>query len=99
MWPPAYSSHFSGRFFQQFVDEGLIRLVLFGGEAAELGEQSWGDADGDELLGVTRSGPSDAAGTMQFFVGGFGNVGEINVIIGAAIRHTLFALCGSPVAR
>ena len=77
------------------MDEGLVGLVLLGGEAAELREQSWSDADGDELFGVPRPGPSDAAGTLKVFVGGFGNVGEIN----SAIRHMLSALCGLPAAR
>ena len=34
------------------MDEGLIGLVLLGGEAAELGEDARGDADGDELFGA-----------------------------------------------
>ncbi len=85
------------------MDVGLVRLVLFGGEAAELGEQARGDADGDELFGVTGAGASDAAGTPEFLVGGFGNVGEINWTLfptsGAAIRRMLSALCGLPAAR
>lgn len=63
--------------FQQFVDEGLVGLGLFGGEAAELRQQLWINTDGDELLSVTCSGPSDPPGALQFFVSGFGNVGEI----------------------
>jgi len=33
---------------EEFVDEGLIGLGLFGGEAAKLGEETRSDADGNE---------------------------------------------------
>ena len=88
--------HFpSGGFLEQFVDEGLVGLRLLGGEAADLRQQSWLNADRDELLGAAGPGPSNSAGALQFLVGGFRNVGEIN----AAIRHMLCALCGSPAVR
>jgi hypothetical protein len=38
------------------VDEGLVGLGLLGGHAAEAGKQLRGDANGDELFGVSRSG-------------------------------------------
>ena len=85
--------------FQQFVNERLVRLALLGGEATELRQQSRSNADGDELLGVPCLRPSDAPGTLEFFVGGFGDVGEINFAIRAAIWNMLSALCGLPVAR
>ena len=85
----------AGGFFEEFVDEGLAGLGLRGGHAAKLAEQLRGDADGDELLGVSRGGAADPAGAAEFRVGGFGNVGEVEL----AIRHRLCAPCGSPGAR
>ena len=64
------------------MDECLVGFVLLGGEAAELGEQARVNTDGDELLGAAGSGASDAAGALQFFVGGFGDVGEIDFPFG-----------------
>lgn len=35
---------FAGGFFQELVDKSLVGLGLFGGAAAELAEEFWGDA-------------------------------------------------------
>ena len=64
-------------------------------EAAELREQTRIDADSDELFRVPGPGPPDAAGTVQFFPGGFGNVRKVD----PAIPHRLYALSGSRAAR
>ena len=77
------------------MDEGLVGLGLFGGHAAEAAEQLRGNANGDELFGVSRCGAADSAGTAQFGIGRFGNVGEIEF----AIRHRLGVPCGSPDER
>jgi len=74
---------FPGAFFEQFVDERLVGLGLLGGHAPELAEQLRGDADGDELLRVSRGRAADPAGAAEFGVGGFGNVGRVEL----AIRH------------
>ena len=84
-------------FFQQFVDECLIGLVLLGGEAPELGEQSRVNADGDELLGAAGSRASDAAGALQFLVSGFGDVGKNNFPFGP-LAHARGSDC-LPAAR
>jgi len=86
---------FAGGFFEEFVDEGLVGLGLLGGHAAELTEQLRGDANGDELFCVSRSGAADSAGAAQFGIGRFGNVGKVEL----AIRHRLGVPCGSPGAR
>ena len=91
----AGSGDFAGGFFEEVVDQGLVRFGLFGGHAAELAEQLGGDADGDELLGATRDGASDAARAAQLSVGGFRNVGEVD----AAIWNRPCALCASRGAR
>ena len=87
--------YFAGGFFKEFVDEGLLGFGLLGGHATELAEQLRGDADGDELFGVSRSGPANSASATQFGVGRCRKVGEVEL----AIRHRLCALCGSPGAR
>jgi hypothetical protein len=86
---------FAGGFFEEFVDEGLVGFGLPGGHAAEPAEELRGDANGDELLGVSGSGAADSAGAAEFGIGGFGNVGEVEL----AIRHRLGVPCGSPGAR
>ncbi len=86
---------FAGGFFEEFVDESLVGLGLLGGHAAELAEQLRGDANGDELFRVSRSGAADSAGAAQFGIGRFRNVREVEL----AIRHRLGALCESPGAR
>jgi len=77
------------------VDECLIGLRLFGGQAAELGEQPRSNADGNQLLGVTGHGASDAARAAELFVGSFRNISEVQ----AAIRHMPGVLCALPGAR
>jgi hypothetical protein len=57
---------FAGGFFQEFVDEDLVGLGLFGGHAAKLAEKFWGDADGDELFGVAGGGAADSASAAEF---------------------------------
>src|SRR6266851_3587489 len=81
----------AGGFFEEFADEGLAGLGLLGGHAAKLAEQLRGDADGDELLGVSRGWAAKPAGAAQLGGGGFGNAGEVEL----AIRHRLCAPCGS----
>jgi hypothetical protein len=73
----------------------LVGLGLFGGHAAELTEEFWGDTDGDELFGVAGGGSADAAGAAEFGGGGFWDVGEIEL----AIRCRLCALGVSPGER
>ncbi len=85
----------AGGFFKEFVDEGLVGFGLPGGHAAELAEQLRGDANGDELFCVSRSGAADSASAAQFGAGRFRNVGEVEL----AIRHRLGVPCGSPGAR
>ena len=46
------------------MDEGLVRLGLFGGHASELVEKPGGDADGNQLLGITGDRTTDAAGAV-----------------------------------
>jgi hypothetical protein len=60
---------FAGGFFEEFVDEGLVGFGLPGGHAAETAEELRGDANGDELLGVSRSGAADSAGAAEFGIG------------------------------
>ncbi len=60
---------FAGGFFEEFVDEGLVGLGLSSGHAAELAEQLRGDANGDELFCVSRSGAADSASAAQFGIG------------------------------
>src|SRR5271163_3405452 len=59
------SDDFGGGFFEEFVDQGLVGLGLLGGHAAELAEKFWGDADGDELLGVAGGGGGRKARKKQ----------------------------------
>src|SRR5260370_38316786 len=51
----------AGGFFEEFVDEGLVGFGLLGGHAAELAEELRGDANGDELFCVSRSGAANSA--------------------------------------
>ena len=51
------------------MDEGLIGFGLPGGHAAKLAEQLRRDANGDELLGVSRSGAADSASAAEFGIG------------------------------
>jgi hypothetical protein len=86
---------FAGGFFEEFVDEGLVGLGLLGGHAAELAEELRGDANGDELFGVSRNGAADSTSAAQFGICRFGNAGEVEL----AIRHRLGVLCGPPGER
>ena len=69
----------------------MVGFGLLRGHAAKLAEQLRGDANGDELLGVSRDGAADSASTAQFGIGRFRNVREVEL----AIRHRLGVLCGS----
>ena len=60
---------FASGFFEEFVDEGLVGFGLPGGHAAEPAEELRGDANGDELLGVSGSGAADSAGAAEFGIG------------------------------
>lgn len=77
------------------MNESLIGFRLFGGEAAELGEQPWGNADSNQLLGVPSHGPSHPPGAAELFVGGFRNIRKVQ----PAIRHMLGVLCALLGAR
>lgn len=77
------------------MDQGLVGLGLFGGHAAELAEQFWGDADGDELFGVAGGGAAYSASAAEFGGGRFGDIGEIEL----AIRYRLCTLYALPGAR
>ena len=80
---------------KEFMDQSLIGLGLLRGEAAKLGEEARGDADGDQLFRTSGHGPANAASLAEFFAGGLRNIGEVDL----AIRHRLCALCGSLGAR
>jgi hypothetical protein len=84
-----------GGAFQEFVNQSLIRLGSFRGEAAQTSEQRRGDADSDELLGVAGLGPADAARAFEFHVARLRNIGEIN----AAVRNMPGVPCGWLGAR
>jgi hypothetical protein len=86
---------FACGFFEEFVDKRLVRFGLLGGHAAKLAEQLRSDANGDELLGVSRDGAADSASATQFGAGRFRNVREVEF----AIRRRPGVLCGSPGAR
>lgn len=88
-------SDFAGGFFEEFVDQGLVGLGLFGGHVAELAEKFRGDANGDELLGVAGGRAADSASAAEFGGGRFRDVREVEL----AIRYRLCALCASPGAR
>src|SRR5260370_364585 len=81
--------------FEQLVDECLVGLRLFGGQAAELSKKARSDADSDQLLGVSSHGPAHTARAAKLLVSGFRNVGKVQ----PAIRHMLDALCALPGAR
>lgn len=85
---------FAGRFFEEFVDQGLVGFGLLGGHAAELAEKLWGDTDGDELFGVAGGGAADSTGTTKLGDCRFGDVREVEL----AIRCRLGVLCASPGA-
>jgi len=85
--------------FEEFVDESLVGFGLFGGQAAELCEQTGSYPNGDELFGVPGFGAPHAAGATEFFVSRLADIREVNLVIGATIRSMLCALCGSPGAR
>jgi hypothetical protein len=59
------------------VDWDLVGFGLFGGHAAELAEEFWGDADGEALFGVAGGGSANSAGATEFGGGRFGDVREI----------------------
>src|SRR5271168_1105546 len=61
---------FVGVAFEDFVDVGLVGLGLFGGEAAEFGQETWIDSGGDPLFGVVGRRAAHAAGAPQLFVRG-----------------------------
>lgn len=86
---------FAGGAFEEFVDESLIGLGLFGGHAAKLIQETWGDTDGNQVLGVTGDGAADATGAEELLVGCFRNIGKVQLAIGR-ILDALYAL---PVAR
>ena len=77
------------------MDECLIGFGLFGGHAAELREKARGDTDGNQMLGVAGNGAADATGAAELLVGGFRNIGKVQL----AIRHILGALYALPGAR
>ena len=53
---------------EEFVDEGLIGLGLFGRETADPREKTRSDANGDQPLGVPALGSAHAASTFQLGV-------------------------------
>ncbi len=57
---------FAGGFFEEFVDEGLVGLESFSGHTTELAAELRGDANGDGLFGVSRSGAADSRSAAQF---------------------------------
>lgn len=91
---PAPDSNSRGA-LEQLMDESLVRLGLFCGEAAKAREEWRRDSDGDELFGISRFGTADTACSLEFFAGRFRDIREIN----AAVRNMLCALCGLPGGR
>lgn len=86
--------------FEEFVDVGLVGFGLFGGEAAEFGEETGGHADGDEVLGVAGDGAAyaagaGAAGAPKLFGCGLRDIGEVDF----TVRDMLRVLDGSRGAR
>jgi hypothetical protein len=63
--------------FQEFMDKGLIGLVLFGSEAAEFGQHARGNANRDELLGVAGRRTADAARTLKLLIRHFRDVDQV----------------------
>jgi hypothetical protein len=94
--PSEISGHFlAGGSFEKFVDECLIGLRLFGSQTAELGEKPRRNADGNQLLGVACHRPADAPRAAELLVGGFRNIGKVQL----AIRHMPDVLYALPGAR
>src|SRR5260370_18792981 len=86
------SGHLSkGSTFQQFVDQRLVGLRLFGGQAAELSKKARSDADSDQLLGVSSHGPTHTARAAELLVSCFPNVGKFQAII-RPMPYPLFPL-------
>src|SRR6185437_13480785 len=83
------------RVFQDFVDERLVGLGLFGGHASELPEKFRGDPDGNQLFCIAGDGTADSASSVQFGGARFRNIRQIDF----AIRHMLCVLCASLDAR
>jgi hypothetical protein len=84
-----------GSVLQEFVNERLVGLCLFGSETAELNKKPRGDTDGNQLFGVASDGPSHAAGTAELLVRGFRNIGKVQL----TIRHMPGVPCASPSGR
>ena len=80
---------------QQFVYKRLIGLPLLVGHFSELAQQPGRKADGNELLRHAAGGPSDPPHPFQVLIGGFRDIGKINLGIG----HMPDALSGSPALR
>lgn len=81
--------------FEEFVDVGLVGLVLFGGEASEARKDLRRDPDGDQLLSVSSRWAADPASTAELSIRRFGNIRQVE----HAIRHMRRVLCALPVVR
>ena len=81
-----------GGFLQELVNEGLVRLALFGRHLPQRGQQGRREANGNELFRHAASRPSDATRSLQFRGGGLGDIRKINLRVG----HIFAALSGSP---
>lgn len=86
---------FLGGAFEEFVDEGLVRLVLLGGEVAQMCEKRRSDANGDEVFRAASFRAAHPAGAAKLLVCCFRDIHEVEL----AIRHRPYALCAWLGAR
>lgn len=82
----------AGSLFEEFVDVGLVGLVLFGGEAPEAREHLRRDPNGDQLFSVSSRWAPDTASTPELSNCRFGNIPQVE----HAIRHMPRVLCALP---
>ena len=92
---PHLGDFLAGSLFEEFVDVGLVRLVLFGGEAAEAREHLRRDPNGDQLFSVSSRWAPDTASTAELSICRFGNIRQVE----HAIRHMPRVLCALPGVR
>lgn len=82
-------------FFQEVVDQGLIRLAPLCRQAAELSEEAGRYADRDELLRIAGFRTANPARAAQFYVRRFRKFRKIDPVISNRLR----VLSGSHGAR
>jgi hypothetical protein len=67
--------------FEDFVYVGLVGLRFLSGEATKFVKDLRSDADGDQMFGVAGDRTTNAAGARGLFVGGFRNIGKVQMAI------------------